>query len=65
MRVHRSGNLSCEFFSAYFNLVARARGFSVQEAKEYTFNRFFQGDETSLGEVTLDNFNKAVTECIF
>ncbi|CAH0344732.1 hypothetical protein [Bacillus sp. CECT 9360] len=64
MRVHRSGNLGCEFFAAYINLVIRGREFSMEEAKEFTFDRFFQGDHTSLGEITYGNFMKAVSECV-
>ncbi|RFU60151.1 hypothetical protein D0463_18445 [Bacillus sp. V59.32b] len=64
MRVHHSGNLSCEFFSAYVNLVIRAREYTIGEAKEFTFNRFFQGDSTSLGEITYGNFMKAIKQCL-
>lgn len=60
MRIHRSGDKSVAFFTAYMNLLLQAEIVSRANLEDYMINQFFQNDLTSLGPTTYANFNEAL-----
>lgn len=60
MRIHKSGDKSVEFFTAYMQLVLQANISSVEHLEKYMVHHFFQNDISSLGSITLANFKQAL-----
>lgn len=59
MRINNSGNLSVEYFHAYFRLVVNTQNIDKNEAKTLIFKRFFHDDPMLRGKTTYTNFEKA------
>lgn len=60
MRIHKSGDKSIAFFTAYMQLVLQANITSVENLEKYMIQHFFQNDLSLLGPITLDNFKQAL-----
>lgn len=60
MRIHKSGDKSVEFFTAYMNLILVSEKASFENLENYMKQHFFQYDTSSLGPVTFENFQKAL-----
>ena len=60
MRIHKSGDKSVAFFTAYMQLVLQANIISVENLEKYMVQHFFQNDLASLGPLTLANFKQAL-----
>ena len=60
MRIHKSGDKSVAFFTAYMQLVLQANISSVENLEKYMVQHFFQNDLSSLGPITLANFKQAL-----
>ena len=60
MRIHKSGDKSVAFFTAYMQLILQANITSVENLEKYMSQRFFQNDLSSLGPTTLTNFKQAL-----
>ena len=60
MRIHKSGDKSVAFFTAYMQLVLQANISSVENLEKYMVQHFFQNDLSSLGPTTLANFKQAL-----
>ena len=60
MRIHKSGDKSVAFFTAYMQLVLQADITSVGNLEKYMVQHFFQNDLSSLGPITLVNFTQAL-----
>ena len=58
MRIHKSGDKSVAFFTAYMQLVLQANITSVENLEKYMVQHFFQNDLASLGPLTLAILNK-------
>jgi hypothetical protein len=59
MRINNSGNLSVEYFHAYFRLVINTQRIDKDGAKNLIFKRFFHDDPMLRGKTTYTNFEKA------
>jgi len=59
MRINNSGNLSVEYFHAYFRLVINTQRIDKNGAKNLIFKRFFHDDPMLRGKTTYKNFEKA------
>ena len=59
MTVNRSGDLSVEYFLAYFRLVMNSRLFDVEETYGYIFRSFFASDSTYRGDTTFERFQQS------
>ncbi|NHM32022.1 hypothetical protein [Neobacillus terrae] len=59
MVINSGGNLSVEYFKAYFRLIMNSRQVSLEEAKDITFSRLFQNVEATLGQTSFQNFSAA------
>ena len=62
MRIHKSGDKSVEFFTAYMNLIVTSEKASLENLENYMVQHFFQHDASSLGPIRLENFKKALLE---
>ena len=60
MRIHKSGDKSVAFFTAYMQLVLQANITSVENLEKYMVQHFFQNDLSSLGPITVANFKQAL-----
>ena len=60
MRIHKSGDKSAAFFTAYMQLVLQANITSVENLEKYMAQHFFQNELSSLGPKTLANFKQAL-----
>ena len=60
MRIHKSGDKSVAFFTAYMQLVLQANISTVENLEKYMVQHFFQNDLASLGPLTLANFKQAL-----
>ena len=60
MRIHKSGDKSVAFFTAYMQLVLQANITSVENLEKYMVQHFFQNDLSSLGPITFANFTQAL-----
>ena len=60
MRIHKSGDKSVVFFTAYMQLALQANITSVENLEKYMVQHFFQNDLASLGPLTLANFKQAL-----
>ena len=60
MRIHKSGDKSVAFFTAYMELLIQAELASVEELENYMRRHFFQHNVSSLGPTTLANFKQAL-----
>ena len=60
MRIHKSGDKSVAFFTAYMLLILQANITSLENIKNYMVSHFFQNDLLSLGPITLANFKEAL-----
>lgn len=60
MRIHKSGDKSVAFFTAYMQLVLQANITSVENLEKYMIQHFFQNNLSSLGPTTLSNFKQAL-----
>jgi len=60
MRIHKSGDKSVVFFTAYMQLVIQANITSIENLEKYMVQHFFQNDLSSLGPITLSNFKQAL-----
>ena len=60
MRIHKSGDKSVAFFTAYMQLILQADITSVENHEKYMVKHFFQNDLSSLGTITLANFKQAL-----
>lgn len=60
MRIHKSGDKSVAFFTAYMQLILQADITSLENLENYMFSHFFQNDLLSLGPITLANFKEAL-----
>lgn len=62
MTINHSGNLSEEYFVAYMKLIMNTCEYSVDRAKEYTFQRLFGLEKESMGQISYQNFLNAYYE---
>lgn len=62
MITKNAGKMSKHYFVSYFNLVMNARGFTIDEAKAFTFRELFDNDQNVYGESTYLEFEKAYEE---
>ena len=60
MQIHKSGDKSVTFFTAYMQLVLQANITSVENLEKYMVQHFFQNDISSLGTITLANFKQVL-----
>ena len=60
MRIHKSGDKSVAFFTAYMQLILQADITSLENLENYMVSHFFQKDLLSLGPITLANFKEAL-----
>ena len=60
MRIHKSGDKSVAFFTAYMQLILQADITSIGHLEKYMVQHFFQNDLSSLGPITLANFTQAL-----
>ena len=60
MRIHKSGDKSVAFFTAYMQLILQANISSVENLEKYMVQHFFKNDLCSLGPTTLANFKQAL-----
>ena len=60
MRIHKSGDKSVAFFTAYMQLILQADITSLENIKNYMVSHFFQNDLSSLCPITLANFKEAL-----
>ena len=60
MRIHKSGDKSVAYFTAYMQLILQANITSIENLEKYMAQHFFQNDIASLGPNTLSNFNQAL-----
>ncbi|MCA1030730.1 hypothetical protein LCL95_06840 [Bacillus timonensis] len=59
MTVNKSGDLSIDYFKAYFRLVILSHDLTVPQAKDYILKTFFHGDTQYRGEITRKRFEDA------
>ncbi|WP_347551112.1 hypothetical protein ABFG93_04845 [Pseudalkalibacillus hwajinpoensis] len=62
MVTKNAGKLSKKYFKSYIQLVMNSRGFSLEEAKAFTFKELFQGDEMTNGQASYQQFLEACEE---
>ena len=60
MRIHKSGDKSVAFFTAYMQLILQADITSLENLENYMVSHFFKNDLSSLGPITLANFKEAL-----
>ena len=60
MRIHKSGDKSVAFFTAYMQLILKTNITSFENLEKYMIQHFFQNDLSSLGPITLANFKQAL-----
>ena len=60
MRIHKSGDKSVAFFTAYMQLILQADITSLENLENYMVSHFFQNGLSSLGPITLANFKEAL-----
>lgn len=60
MRIHKSGDKSVAFFTAYMQLILQSNISSIENLEKYMVQHFFQNDLSSLGPITLTNFKQAL-----
>ena len=60
MRIHKSGDKSVAFFTAYMQLILQANITSIENLEKYMVQHFFKDDLCSLGPTTLTNFKQAL-----
>ena len=56
MVINSSGALSKEYFISYLELVMNAKGCTLQQAKDFVFNRIFNNDAKHLGHSSYQAF---------
>ncbi|MGV3487489.1 MAG: hypothetical protein ACO1OC_02760 [Tuberibacillus sp.] len=59
MVINNGGNLSKEYFVAYFLLIMDSRQVTLDKAKEIAFERLFRSDEKTLGAISFQHFIEA------
>lgn len=59
MVINNGGNLSKEYFIAYLSLIMNSRQCNLEKAKEITFERLFQNDKKTLGNISFEHFINA------
>ncbi|MBL5874949.1 hypothetical protein HV417_15865 [Bacillus sporothermodurans] len=59
MLINNDGNLSKEYFIAYLKLIMSSRKCTLEKAKEITFERLFQKDKKTLGNISFERFTNA------
>ncbi|KML31257.1 hypothetical protein [Rossellomorea marisflavi] len=59
MTINHGGDLSEDYFIAYISLIMNGRGTTLEEAKEFTFQRLFQNHEGTLGDRSHKSFVRA------
>lgn len=59
MTMNKSGNLSVEYFQAYFKLVMSSLEYDSVEARTYIFSKLFNNDETYRGNISFNSFEQA------
>lgn len=60
MRIHKSGDKSVEFFTAYMNLLLVSEKTSFENLENYMLHHFFQDDPYALGPITYENFKTSL-----
>ncbi|WP_409274123.1 hypothetical protein V1499_04490 [Neobacillus sp. SCS-31] len=62
MVINNGGNLSTEYFKAYFHLIMVTQGASLDHARDIAFARLFNNEATSLGDSSYNHFIEAYLE---
>lgn len=64
MVTKNGSKLSKTYFISYMKLVMNSREFTLEEARAYAFKEIFHNDETTNGQASFEQFEKAYEEMV-